>query len=205
MAETKSYSFNNFSTTEGEVRLGDVMKNDTKMAVMIRRIFPHSFSNSQYIGLVMNGKLDGSIINSAPSTYQVYCGEKPVDGVAGFIHAENGDLILHAPSGRIRLIAKDIDLYASGNGTSTGWINMNANATIDIDAPNVNMQAADALGFACERDLNLNVPGEFKVSCGNFKLIESADVSPTTNPLGSGSNTVVQTLDGLIKLIKSIA
>lgn len=205
MSETNNYSFNKVSTTEGEVRFGDVMKNDTKMAVIIRRIFPSQFTNSQYIGMPMNGKLDGSIINSAPATYQVFCGEKPVDGVAGVFHAENGDLILNAPNGRIRILARDIDLYASGNGTDTGWINLNSNATIDINGATVQTQASDAISLGSERDLNLNVPGQYKISCGNFKLVEGADVSPVTSPLGSGSNTVNQTLDGLIKLIKSIA
>lgn len=202
--ETTSFNFNNIGTTEGKVFFGDVMKNNTKMSVMVRRIFPSRFANSQYIGLVQDGKLDGSILNVAPATYQVFCGEQPVDGIAGFFHAQNGDLVFYAPSGRIRLIAKDIDLYASGNGTDTGWINMNSNATIDIDAPNVNMQAADALGFGCERNLNLNVPGDFKVTCGNFKVIETPDISPITSPLGSGSNTVFQTIEGVKKFLQSV-
>lgn len=205
MAENIPYNYNGPGTSEGEVKFGDVMKNNTKMAVMIRRIFPSQFANSQYIGLPMTGKLDGSIINSAPATYQVFCGEKPVDGIAGVFYAENGDLILNAPNGRIRLIARDIDLYASGNGTSTGWINLDANATIDINGATVQTQAADALSLGTERDLNLNVPGQYKISCGNFKVVEGADVSPVTSPLGSGVNTVLQTAEGLIKLIKSIA
>ena len=204
MAEPSSYSFNKFSTTEGEVRLGDVMENNTKMAVMIRRIFPSSFKRSQYIGMPMTGKLDGSIINSAPSTYQILCGEKPVDGVAFFAYAENGDMILGAPQGRIRIFAQDIDLIASGNGTNTGWINMQSNATIQTNAPNINLEAADALGFACERDLNLNVPGRFKVSCGSMKVVEGPDVSPVTSPFGNGANTILQQLEGLKKLIESI-
>jgi hypothetical protein len=199
-----SYSFNHFSTTEGELRLGDVMKNNTKMAVMIRRIFPSSFKRSQYIGMPMTGKMDGAIINSAPSTYQILCGEKPVDGVAFVAYAENGDMILGAPQGRIRIFAQDIDLIASGNGTNTGWINMQSNATIQTNAPNINLEAADALGFACERDLNLNVPGRFKVSCGSMKVVEGPDVSPVTSPFGNGANTILQQLEGLKKLIESI-
>jgi len=205
MSEQNTYSFNKVSTTEGEVRFGDVMKNGTKMAVMIRRIFPSQFTHSQYIGMPMSGKLNGSIINSAPATYQVFCGESPIDGVAGVFHAENGDLILNAPNGRIRILARDIDLYASGNGTDTGWINLNSNATIDINGATVQTQASDAISLGSERDLNLNVPGQYKISCGNFKVVEGADVSPVTSPLGSGSNTINQTLEGLIKLIKSIA
>ena len=58
----------------------------------------------------MSGNLDGSINVSAPSCYNVRCGEKPVDGVSAITYAENGDIILYAPRGRVRIMAKDIDL-----------------------------------------------------------------------------------------------
>lgn len=202
---TPCYLYNNIGTPEGQVSFGDVMKNDTKMSVLISRIFPSKFKSAQYIGLVQEGKLDGSILNVAPSTYQVFCGEKPVDNVAGYFYAENGDLILHAPSGRIRLIAKDIDIESTGNGTDTGWVNIRSNAAIDINSPRVQMEAQDALSFGAERDVSVSIPGEYKITCGNFKVVETPDVSTITSPFGSGSNSVKQTLDGFVKLIKSIS
>ena len=197
-------SFNYFGTTEGQIAFGDVMKNDTKMSVLISRIFPSKFKSAQYIGLVQNGKLDGSILNVAPSTYQVFCGESPVDNVAGYFYAENGDLILHAPSGRIRLIAKDIDIESTGNGTDTGWVNIRSNAAIDINSPRIQMEAQDSLAVGSERDVSVSVPGEYKISCGNFKVVETPDISPITSPLGTGSNTVKDTLEGFRKLIDSL-
>lgn len=205
MAEKIPNSFNKFSTSEAELRLGDVMKNNVKMAAMLRRVFPSKFLNSHYMGLVQEGKLDGSIINVAPSTYQVICGEQPIQGVAGVFYAENGDIIIGAPNGRIRIFARDIDLYASGNGTDTGWVNINANAKVDIDGGGaVNLHASDSVGIECERDLNLNASGKCEVNAGDFKIIEGPDVSPITSPLGSGSNTILQTAKGLIKLIESL-
>ena len=44
----------------------------------------------------MQWNINGSINVSAPACYNVRCGEKPVDGVAGITYAENGDLILFA-------------------------------------------------------------------------------------------------------------
>lgn len=202
--ETQCKSFNYFGTTEGEVSFGDVMKNNVKMSVLISRIFPSRFKNRQYIGLVQDGKLDGSILNVAPATYQVYCGEEAVDNVAGYFYAKNGDLILHAPSGRIRLIAKDIDIESTGNGTDTGWVNIRSNAAIDLSSPRIQLDAADSLAFGGERDVSISVPGEYKITCGNFKVVETPDVSLITSPLGSGSNSIKQTLEGIRKLIESI-
>ena len=226
MAEIESKSFRQLSTDEGEVRFGEVTKNNVKMAVMIRRLFPNAnFQTSQYIALQMSGALDGAIINSAPSLFTVLCGEKPIktdaegnfnvrnitenavaksEGIGAYIRSENGDIVLSAPNGRIRIMARDIDLIANGNGTTTGYVNVRANSTIDQEAPTINTQAADAIGLAVERNLNLNVPGTFKVSCGNMKVVEGPDVSPVTSPLGSGSNTAEETIKGIVKLIKSI-
>lgn len=60
------------------------------------------------------------------------------------------------------------------------------------------------MAIGSERDVNINVPGDFKISAGNFKLVETPDVSPITSPLGSGANTILQTVDGFKKLLKSI-
>ena len=35
-------SFQELTTDEGEIRFGEVTRNNVKMAVMIRRIFPHA-------------------------------------------------------------------------------------------------------------------------------------------------------------------
>lgn len=204
MSEQNVTNYRPLGTDEGVIEFGDVMKNNAKMAVMIRRIFPSTFQRSQYIGLQMSGKLDGGIINSAPSVYTILCGEKPVNDTAMFCRAENGDIILSAPNGRIRIMARDIDLIASGNGTDTGFVNMRANSSIDAEAPTVQMQAEDAISLGSERDMNLNVPGEYKISTGNVKVVEAADVSPIASLLGSGSNTPDQQLEGLFKLIQSL-
>ena len=204
MSEQTVTNYRPLGTDEGIIEFGDVMKNNAKMAVMIRRIFPSSFKRSQYIGLQMSGKLDGGIINSAPSVYTILCGEKPVADTAMFCRAENGDIILSAPKGRVRIMARDIDLIASGNGTDTGFINLRANSAIDGEAPTFQMQSEDAISLAAERDINLNTPGEIKLSCGDHKIVEAPDVSPITSILGSGSNTPLQQIEGLIKLIQSL-
>tara|TARA_Y100000401_G_scaffold116892_1_gene123827 strand:+ start:35 stop:652 length:618 start_codon:yes stop_codon:yes gene_type:complete len=202
MSAGKSPDFKRVGNTLGEVLFDQVDSQNNKQAVMIRRIFPNpGFRRSQYIGLQMGGALNGSINISAPACYNVRCGEKPVDGVAGVTYAENGDLILFAPRGRIRIVARDIDLIAEGNGNDTGFVNIHSNAVVDINAGEVRMNADDAIGIAAERNVNINSAQKVKVSAGNFKVIESADVSF----IGSGSNTPLQTIQGFKKLINSLS
>jgi len=221
MSEPICNSFRQLGTEEGEIRFGDSTKNSVKMAVMIRRIFPAAqFQTSQYIGLQMSGALDGAIICSAPSLFTVLCGEKPVkvdsgsgfglntadksEAVAAYIRAENGDIILSAPNGRIRMQARDIDIISNGNGDSTGFVNVRANAAVDTESPTIAMQAADSVAIGADRNVNINATGSLKQSCGSLKLVETPDVSPITSPGGSGANSILQTIEGIAKLIKSI-
>jgi len=197
--------FNRFGNTTGEVVFDTVDKRKNKMAVVIKRIFPApQFRRSQYIGLHMDNELDGSISVSAPACYNVRCGEQPVNGVSAITYAENGDIILFAPRGRVRIMAKDIDLIAEGNGADTGFVNIHSNSTVDIDTGEVKMTANDAIGIAAERNVNINSGQRVKISAGSFKVIESSDVSLATSLSGSGANSPLQTLEGLKKLLQSI-
>ena len=107
--EVKTYRKNQFNTSEGGTYYGHSNANNAKMAVMLRRIFPSPFKRAQYIGLQQGGELNGSIIVSAPSTFQIACGEAPVQDVAGVWYAENGDINIHAPKGRVRISAMSIE------------------------------------------------------------------------------------------------
>ena len=197
--------FNTFGNTTGAVVFDTVDQRKNKMAVVIKRIFPApQFRRSQYIGLHMDKELDGSISVSAPACYNVRCGEQPVNGVSAITYAENGDIILFAPRGRVRIMAKDIDLIAEGNGADTGFVNIHSNSTIDMNTGEVKMTADDAIGIAAERNVNINSGQRVKISAGSFKVSESPDVSPITSFAGSGSLSPIQYAETLKKLLQSI-
>ena len=205
MAEPRCPDFNRFGNTTGEVTLENVDNRKNKMAVMIRRIFPApQFRRGQYIGLQMSGELDGAVVVSTPSVYNVRCGEKPVNGVSAITYAENGDIILFAPRGRVRIMARDIDLIAEGNGTETGFVNIHSNSTIDMNTGEIKMVSDDAIGIAAERNININSGQRVKVDAGSFKVNESPDVSPITSFAGSGSLSPFQYAEALKKLLQSI-
>ena len=198
--ETKIYKKNQFNTTEGGTFYGHTNANNAKMAVQLRRIFPSPFKRAQYIGLQQGGELDGSIICSAPKTFQIACGESPAQDVAGVWYAENGDINIHAPRGRIRLSAMSIDLIATGVGNppdGTGYVSVNANTEFNVEAGNVTFDSDNDFAVQSEK-MNFNTPGKCEFNVGSFKLIEGGDFF--TIP-GQGNITFEQWIRTMAKVI----
>ena len=198
--ETKIYKKNQFNTTEGGTYYGHTNPNNAKMAVQLRRIFPSPFKRAQYIGLQQGGELDGSIICSAPSTFQIACGESPAQDVAGVWYAENGDINIHAPRGRIRLSAMSIDLIATGDGKKTGYVSVNANTEFNVEAGNVVVNSDDNISLNAEV-MDTNVTGKCEYNVGSFKVIEGGDFFSVP---GQGNITVEQFYDAMFKVIGSM-
>ena len=197
--EVKTYRKNQFNTSEGGSYYGHSMENNAKMAVMLRRIFPSPFKRSQYIGLQQGGEKDGSILVSAPATFEISCGEAPVQDVAGVWYAENGDINIHAPRGRIRLSAMSIDLIATGDGSKTGYVSINANTKFDVEAGKITMASDDSVSVESET-MDVNTTGKCEYNVGSWKVIEGGDFF--TLP-GQGNITWEQWVKTMAKVIGS--
>ncbi len=173
--EVKTYRKNQFNTSEGGSFYGHSNKNNDKMAVMLRRIFNSTFQRAQLLGLQQGGSLDGSILCSAPSTFQIRCGEAPVQDVAGAWLAENGDIIIGAPKGRVRIFAQSIDLISTGDGEKTGWVNIIANKEINASAGGeIKMEAGSSFSIEANT-MDVNTTGKNEYNVGSFKVIEGGD------------------------------
>ena len=194
--EVKTYRKNQFNTSEGGSYYGHSMANNAKMAVMLRRIFPSPFKRSQYIGLQQGGEKDGSVLVSAPATFEISCGEAPVQDVAGVWYAENGDINIHAPKGRIRLSAMSIDLIATG-AEGTGYVSVNANTEFNVEAGNVVVNSDDNISLNSEV-MDTNVTGKCEFNVGSYKVIEGGDFF--TLP-GQGNITFEQWAKTMAKVI----
>ena len=198
--EVKTYRKNQFNTSEGGTYYGHSNENNAKMAVMLRRIFPSPFKRSQYIGLQQGGEKDGSVLVSAPATFEISCGEAPVQDAAGVWYAENGDINIHAPKGRIRLSAMSIDLIATGVGQppeGTGYVSVNANTEFNVEAGNVVVNSDDNISLNSEV-MDTNVTGKCEFNVGSYKVIEGGDFF--TFP-GQGNITLEQWAKTMAKVI----
>ena len=202
MAETKSYSKNQFNTTEGGLFFGHVMKNNAKMAVALRAIFPSNFVKGHFIGLQQSGKLRGSIINSAPATYQIFCGEKPVNGKAGVWFAESGDIDIRAPRGKITLAANNIEIISTGSGNKTGHILLGADGKIHGFSDDIKWQAGDSIALQGDGSISSITTGKVETVAGSTvdREAEGVDVGLP----GGGAETALEWADTLARTLKSI-
>ena len=202
MAETQSYQKNQFNTTEGGLFFGHVMKNNAKMAVALRAIFPSNFVKGHFIGLQQSGKLRGSIINSAPATYQIFCGEKPVNGKAGVWFAESGDIDIRAPRGKITLEANNIEILSTGSGNKTGHILMGADGKIHGFSDDIKWQAGDSIALQGDGSISSITTGKVETVGGSVVSREGEGVD--VGLPGGGAETALEWADTLARTLRSI-
>jgi len=202
MAETQSFRKNQFNTTEGGLFFGHVMKNNAKMAVALRAIFPSNWENGHYIGLQQTGKMRGSIINSAPAVYEIFCGESPVNGQAGVWLAQSGDIDIRAPQGKITLSAKSIEILATGSGKQTGHILMSATGKIHQKSDDAKIQSGDSVTLQGDASISQITTGKVETVSGGVVDREADGVFKGLP--GSGVENIVEWGDSLARTIKSL-
>lgn len=89
----------------------------------------------QSICLDETGKRKGWISMTAPGNFSVSCGEDKEEAEDTLcLFAENGNIIINAGNGKIRMEADDIEIISRGVGTSKGNILLKATETVEIDA-----------------------------------------------------------------------
>jgi hypothetical protein len=201
MTDTKvSFDYTYFGTNQGELRFGDVTIDGTKLAALIRNTNP-SKSSDHFMAFGASGKFNGSTWNVCPGAHQIICGKTPVDGVSFLTYAENGDIVIGAPNGRIRIFAKDIELISTGTSNSTGFIQMIANGGVEINSrSNINIQTATNVNISAEKQIKVVSPGEVMIN-GPGCWFEDADF--VFGPI-SGTIPPLKFIKGLKDLIGSL-
>tara|TARA_R100000329_G_C7553819_1_gene195774 strand:+ start:170 stop:778 length:609 start_codon:yes stop_codon:yes gene_type:complete len=196
------HTFAQKGTNEGKVQYGTVLPNGSKMAIMVRNMFNDpEFKKDHYIGLQMEGKLKGSTIQRSPAVHQIICGEKPAGDLAGMWYAENGNIVIGAPEGKVIIFAEDIEILASGDGATTGNVVIESNASTAIKSPDITLEAADTLALEGEKRIKIDSTGRIFLE-GMIKAIEGVDAAPLA--ASTGNLTIAQRFIATKKFIESI-
>ena len=192
MAEFNTWNHLQFNNNEGGLFLSYTNKNGSKVAAALRRIFPsQGVRFAQSIELIMAGPMEGSIVCQTPKVFSINCGELPSgktadqDGVAGVWYAENGDIVLNAPNGTIRLLASNIELISDGNpDDGKGNVSLSPSASLRCENADQIKLYANETRIKGAGILNLEGNDEVEIA-GGVKITERADIISGLKSLGS--------------------
>jgi len=213
MAKFNTFNHLEVNNTEGGLFLTYTNKNGAKVAAGLRRIFPsYGTQTAQCLELIEAGPLEGSILAQTPKSFVISCGEIPPgtttnqNGIAGIWHSANGDLILSAPKGAVRIVAQDIQLISHGDpgeASDQGHVSMYATGDIRSKSTNVKMEARSDMALGGEKEVLIVTTNQLTLG-GEVKVDEGHDYSTFFSSYGSGTKTPFQWIEFIEKFTKSI-
>ena len=88
----------------------------------------------------------------------------------------SGDIVLQADRGRIRLLAKDIELVASGDSGTNGNIQLTANEKINLDAGQiVNIRSKVGMNLICKHNIEVISSNIVRLIGNDVTMHDAAD------------------------------
>jgi len=176
MGQKKNYHTIRYGTAEGEIKFGHIHTDNVNSAVMLRS--GHTFRH--YMTMDGPGGEDfrtHSTTFRGPGSFQVKHGEGVPDEQPGiYLDAVNGDIVIRAANGRIRMEALDVDIRATGAG-ERGNIVLDANDKVIINAQTISCNAKVAARFFSEKTVEV-VGNNVLNMYGGF--VDMADGSTST-------------------------
>ena len=140
MAKEKCTHTIRYGTAEGELQFGHITMDNVLSGCLLRS----GSSLNHYISLDSSGeehRKHGTICRS-PGSFQVEAGDNVTGDTPGvFIDAVSGDIILRAPSGRVRIEGVNIQLVATGSDGNNGNVEITANEKVIIKSQIINLSS----------------------------------------------------------------
>lgn len=138
----KNYTAVRYGTDKGSIYFGHIHKNaDVTAGVMLS-----TPTGDHQLSLDISGQREGWTCSTSPGNFQVKCGTDPTklgyedenlkksENVSMIFLAENGDIVIKAAKGKIRMEAQDIEMVAEGPDSSMGNVKITASENIETNA-----------------------------------------------------------------------
>ena len=212
MSEPNTALHMEVNNTEGGLYLSYENANGAKLAAALRRVFPnHGVKYAQSIELILTGPLAGGIKCETPGVFEIACGELPAgktgkyQGVGGVWSAENGDIVIAAPNGSIKLLADNIELLANGDQKETGHVSVFANGKFRTHSDRVEIDADKDVQIVAPVEVNLTGTESVHIEAGTFFVEEGSDVKgiPGGGAIDGGAKTAPQWARQIIRFFKN--
>ena len=134
----QNYTAIKYGNNQGTIAFGQIHKQgDVTSAVMLE-----TPDGEHQLSLDLDGERTGWTCSTSPGNFQVECGSANQEAEDSLVlNAKNGNIIIMATNGKIRMQATDIELVAVGEGGAKGNIKMNATESIVTESKKLLMNA----------------------------------------------------------------
>lgn len=158
-----------YGTKDGQIEFGKLhygtsssLESDVTSGVYLQ-----AYDSRHYMTMDIDGVRKGWTSFRSPGPHQIWCASDDAGtanasvtsgnwpGVGFFLLAENGDIVIRAPKGRIRLSAMDIDIRAEGPDNTKGSVNIDSNESVNIKTGKFDVKANKGLTLFTPRNLEL--------------------------------------------------
>lgn len=134
-----------YGNREGKIHFGYLFPSNIKgdSSSALASVHLQGFHSLHYLSMIKDGPMQGTTINRSPGPYQIVCASEPTNTteIGYFLLAENGDIIIRAPNGRVRISGIDVDIRAEGNDNTRGAINIDSNQSVNIKTGSFDVKA----------------------------------------------------------------
>ena len=186
MAAEKCTHTIRYGTAEGELQFGHITMDNVLSGCLLRS----GSSLNHYITMDSSGedhRKHGTICRS-PGSFQVEAGENVTGDTPGvYICANSGDLVLKAPSGRVRITGENIDIIASGAGGDNGVVNIEGNEKVLVKSQIVDVSSKASTKIVSEKTVDiigkaiLDIYGGFVDVADGATSIKGSSCGPSIN------------------------
>jgi hypothetical protein len=146
-----------YGNKDGQIEFGKLHLSNVNLdSDVTSGVFLQAYDSRHYMTMDIDGVRKGWTLNRCPGTYEILCGTETKEKDLGFfLLSENGDIVIRAPKGRIRLSALDIDIRAIGPDNTRGSINIDSNQSVNIKTGSFDVNASVGMNFFTPYTCNL--------------------------------------------------
>ena len=156
----QNYTAIRYGNDHGSISFGHIHKpGDVTAGVKLQT------SDGEHVFMMdKDGQRKGWTTSLSPGNFQVQCGNNKEEAEDSMIlNALNGNILICASNGKIRLQATDIELIAVGEGGSKGNIRLNATENIATNSKSFKISAANSFKIATPQKGEIVANGLLKI------------------------------------------
>lgn len=184
MPAKKNYHAHRKGTKDSETKRGHIHNDNVLSAYMVRS----GYDYRHYITMDADSHRTGWTIIRCPGSFNVKAGDDiPYNSNSIYLEAMNGDIVLKAHNGRIKLDAENIQAIAKGGDTKNGHITLESNEAITINSKNVKINGDSVVKFFSSGSLQIVADASMDIYAG---LADCATGASKLKPPKTGKTAI---------------